>query len=292
MYNDSMPYIYTHAIMGLNVWEKCEKSVRELLEGQAPFFLLGTMGPDPYFGDALPPPVGRRSQAALGDRLHGVSMERLFAALLPLSQGEDRLFCYTLGFLCHVLLDNHTHPYIMARFPGDRHTPAEIAMDPVMVRRNGEARYFMPPGAFYGVDGEMALAVDRLHAELIWKLFALRTQGAYRRSLKKWLRVCALQFDPKGTKARLLKPFPTITSYLLTYGAADDGDLLNLGHKPWGAGAGGVERSGPSFIDLFDAACGEARQSLELAVKLRGRGDYGPLAKPLAGRSADAAESL
>ncbi len=292
MYNDCMPYNYAHAIMAQKARETREKQAQTLLAEQAGYYLLGTMGPDPYFGDALPPPVGRTSQAALADKLHAVSLEQLLAGLLPLSEGDDGLFCYTLGFLCHVLLDNHTHPYIEARFPGKGHTPAEIAMDPILAKRSGDPRYLMPPKAFYGAEEDAIQAIDQLHTKLMWKLFALRTQGAYRNSLKKWLRVCSLQFDPKGVKARLFKLIPGATDYLLTYDKADGQDLLNERHKPWGKQHRAEGETSPSFMDLFDQACREAAECLELAVQLRGTGDYGPLLQRLRGRSADAAESL
>ncbi len=285
VYNGCMPYNYTHAMMGLNALKIGEKETQAYVLRQEASFLLGTMGADPYFGDAFPPPVGNRARTDLADLLHALDGRRLFAAMLPLCGDNDALFCYTLGFLCHFLLDNRTHPYISSRFPGKLHTPAEIAIEPLMVERGGDPRFLTPPTDFYTANG--TAAVDALHARLFWRLFALRTEGLYCRALRKWLRVNDLQFDPHGKKRALLRPLPGATCYLLTFGMPDERDLLNLRHTPWGA-----DRHAESFPELFDAASREAAAQIALAVKLRDTGEYTPLLQTLEGRTADAAERI
>lgn len=283
VYNGCMPYNYTHAIMGLNALKIGEKAAAERVLKQEAAFLLGTMGADPYFGDALPPPVGNRARTDLADLLHALDGRKLFAAMLPLCGEDDALFAYALGFLCHFLLDNRTHPYIVSRFPDKLHTPAEIAIEPLMIERDGDPRFLTPPAKIY-LAHDMA-AVDALHARLFWKLFALRTEGLYCRSLRKWLRVNRLQFDPRGKKRALLRPFPGLTCYLLPFGIPDECDLLNLRHAPWGAD--GREES---FPELFDGAVVEAAEQIGLAAGLRDAGDYAPLLQALEGRTADAAD--
>jgi len=290
VYNEYMPYNYTHALLGQKAREHCEINTCGMLAQQEDFFLLGTMGPDAYFGDVLLPPVGRADRLQLPDRLHKQDGKSLFGALLAYAQADDSLFAYALGFLTHFLLDNHTHPYIIARFPGKEHSPAEIAIEMLMTEKQEDACYRVKPSRFYNRGG--VASIDALLARVNWKLFALRTEGCYPRSIKKWLGLGDLQFDPHGRKRVLLKPFKFITKYLLTPGVQDAADMLNERHAPWGRrDAKGNQRT-QSFLELFEAAREEATVCLDMAVSLRGKGDYGPLLDRFTGRTADAAESL
>lgn len=277
-------------MMSLNALQKCMPAAHTEAFFHESAFLLGTMGPDPYFGDALPPPVGSRARTDLADRLHAEDGGRLFSCLFALSRGDDALFSYALGFLCHFLLDNRTHPYISTRYPGKLHTPAEIAIDAELCANAIDARFLSSPTAVY-LTNDLA-ALDALHAQLFWKLFALRTEGLYSRSLKKWLRINDLSFDPRGKKRALLRPFPAATQFLLTPGQPSIGDSLNLSHAPWGVpDAAGKPRT-ESFQELLEAATNEAAALIGLACALRESGDSAPLCRRLEGRSADASEWL
>lgn len=279
-----MPYNYAHALVGITAQKSCANGAQVLLDANEGAFLLGTMGPDPYYGSALLPTVGGKWCGGLADRLHAMDGRALFGALLALASQSDADFAYALGFICHFLLDNLAHPYIEARFPGRLHTPAEIAIDPLILAHAGERRLVAAPRALY--DASLAQRVDALHAALFWKRFALRTDGDYARALPRWLWIANLQYDPRGRKRALFRPFPAVTRHLTTFGAPDTEDLLNLAHTPWGKGRT------ESFPELTARAAGEAAQWMELAVAGRRDGAYEPLLRLAEGRTADAAKEL
>lgn len=273
-------------MMAQNALKNCGEYAQKRLLAHEDFFLLGTMGADPYFMGAFPPPVGSRAFAGLGDLLHAADGYRLFTVMLAQCRGDEALIAYTAGALCHFLLDNHTHPYIASRFPDDLHTPAEIAIDALMIARQTDPRFHARPSAVYAADN--AAAIDALHARVCRTLFHLRTEGLYRRALKKWLRINDLQFDPYGKKRAFFRPLPGVARYLITPGMPDERDWLNLSHMPWG-NPGAAART-ESFPTLYAAACREASPLLALIAAVPETFAESPRAHALEGRTADAAE--
>lgn len=275
--------------MGRSAGKKAAECAQTRILSNPSAFLLGTMGPDPFYGGEIVPPVGDRFPRGLADRFHALEGRRLFRTLLPAAADDDATFAYALGFLSHFLLDHHTHPYIESRFPGKAHTPAEIALDGLLATRIGT-----PEETSALRRKEIACdsaKIDALIARVSWKLFALRTEGAYAGSLKKWLRIYHWQLDDKGYKRALTRPVPRIGSYLITPGLPDESDLLNEKHLAWGGATACAART-ESFLELFDAASDEAAQWMDLACAERQRCDFEPLLRLAEGRSADAAECL
>lgn len=283
MYNTCMPYNYAHALVGLYAADHCANPEAMGITDHYGAFFLGTMGPDPYYGDAFLPPVGSRARTDLADRLHALDGERLFSTLFTLSNGNAARTAYTFGLLCHFLLDNRAHPYIEARFPGRAHTPAEIAMDLPAVAYFSERRLTVSPRAFY--DCADVAEIDALHTALFWKLFSLRTQGVYARSLKKWLRLNTVSFDPSGRKRRLLRPFGSLASYFVSLDMSGAHDALNLDCAPWKSMRG-------VSTDSFPALLIAAREEAVTLIDLVCAGETDEALMQLKERSADAAENL
>ncbi|MEG1754965.1 MAG: zinc dependent phospholipase C family protein [Clostridia bacterium] len=281
-----MPYNYAHALVGICSVNRCSINVAGLIDRCSDAFFIGTMGPDPYFGDALPRSLAHPCQSHLSNLLHSLDGRILFSALLDLAKESEIYSAYALGFVCHFVLDNHTHPYIEAYFPGRKHTPAEIAMDLYLVDRANEPRLYVPPNVFYETASLRQL--DALHAALFERLFLLDTRGAFARAFRKWIRINALTFDPSGSKQKLLRFFPAAARYLV--GRHEDAaDALNLEHAPWAAPWAPDEIRTESFLDLFDEACAASSLLVNLAATAMESGDFSAVLSAIGRRSADAA---
>lgn len=265
-----MPYNFTHALAGLTALRFSSPEVNALARRQRDAFLIGTMGPDPYFGDAMPKPAFVPCRVGLAEQLHSLDMRVLFAAMVPLAKGNDVLSAYTLGFLCHFLLDTNAHPYIEARFSGKAHTPAEIKMDLAMTDRLALPGVPCPPRRFYRT--KHLAELDAFHAALACSLFGLNTAGAFRRSDRKWIAVNTVSYDPKNRKLRFFGALKhmfrlkgKLTGYLVSR-HSDPIDRLNLSHAPWSAPWEPQNRRTESFPDLFNQACAEAPDLLRAAL--------------------------
>lgn len=289
MYNAIMPYNYTHALLGVASARLFQEDAQCIFDAYPDAFFIGTMGPDPYYADAMPRPLFRTCRAGLADMLHSTDGKQLFTALVE-AAGDNRLRqAYALGFLCHFMLDYSVHPYVYAFFPGDAHTPGEIAMDALMVKRSGDSRFSVPPKAFWrtaNLDG-----LDAYHADFIELLYGQHTRGVFARSLRKWLSVNTLSYDPSGRKYRFFqKASPHIAGFLQTPARADAEDALNLSHRPWPGHPDHPERT-DSFVDLFEVAVSAAADCCNLfatAMCTHGHEALNHALDAVAGRDMDA----
>lgn len=265
-----MPYNYTHALVGRSAREQVQSSTRALIDAHVGAFRVGTMGPDPYFGDAMPKPLFAPCRFELAERFHTLDARTLFSCMLRLAAGDGARMAYTLGFLCHFLLDANAHPYIEARFPGKAHTPAEIRMDLAMVDRAGLPGWLEPPRRYYRTDALHAL--DAFHAALCEALFFEQTSGVFARSFRKWIAINTLSFDPDNCKLRffsaLESAFDTpgrVSGYLVSR-HDDPDDRLNRNRLAWRAPWEPERERTESFPDLFERACAEAPALLDAAA--------------------------
>ncbi len=264
-----MPYNFTHALVGLTALKDTTEAAATLAREHLGAFLIGTMGPDPYFGDAMPKPLFAPCRVDIAEKLHSLDARVLFSALFSLARGSQPKQAYVLGFLCHFLLDTNAHPYIEARFFGANHTPAEIQMDLMMTDRLSFPGVPQKPARFYRTPNLNEL--DELHADLCKTLFLQQTRGVFARGYRKWILVNTLTFDPSNRKRRffgaverLLRKPGKITSYLVSR-HPDPSDRQNLNHAAWRAPWAMETQRTESFVELFDRACAEAPGVLRAA---------------------------
>lgn len=286
-----MPYNFTHALVGLTALNDTIEAAALAQEYRGEF-LIGTMGPDPYFGDTMPRPLFVPCRVDVAEKLHSLDARVLFSALFPLARGSKAKQAYVLGFLCHFLLDTNAHPYIEARFSGVAHTPAEIQMDLMMTTRIAFSGVPARPARFYRTHHLDEL--DGMHAELCKALFSMETRGAFARGYRKWILVNSLTYDPKNRKRRffgalekLLRMPGKITSYLVSH-HPDPDDRLNLAHAVWRAPwAKEIDRT-ESFVELFDRACREAPEAMRAAYQAMQGGDSTAAMERIGARRMDA----
>jgi hypothetical protein len=283
-----MPYNYTHALVGLTALETANDTVKALVGKHKGAFLIGTMGPDPYFGDEMPKPLFALCRKPVADKLHTMDMRVIASALLPLAARNPAAQAYALGFLCHFLLDTNAHPYIEARFSGKAHTPAEIQIDLMMTERVNRPGVPLPPARFYR-RGEAAV-LDSLHTSLIRQLLSLEIKGAFSRSLRKWIAVNTVSFDPNNRKLRFFNALDhsgKLTGFLVAR-HPDPHDRLNLGHGEWRAPWAPEQARTESFPDLFDRAVWEAPALLNAAYAAMTSGELAPALALIGSRRMDA----
>lgn len=283
-----MPYNYTHALVGLAALENADDAVKALVGTHKGAFLIGTMGPDPYFGDEMPKPLFAPCRKPVADKLHTLDMRVIASALLPLAGESPAAQAYALGFLCHFLLDTNAHPYIEARFSGKAHTPAEIQIDLMMTDRVQHPGVPLPPTRFYR-RGEVA-ALDRLHTSLIRQLLSIEIKGAFSRSLHKWIAVNTVSFDPNNRKLRFFSKLDQsgkLTGFLVAR-HPDPDDRLNLDHKQWCAPWAPEQVRTESFPELFDLAVKEAPALLNAALSTMTGGEIAPALTLIGSRRMDA----
>ncbi|MDD4311376.1 MAG: zinc dependent phospholipase C family protein [Eubacteriales bacterium] len=264
-----MPYNFTHALVGLTALKHTSGAVSDLVHANLGAFLIGTMGPDPYFGDSMPKPILAQSRVDLAEKLHTLDARALFSALFPLTTDSAQKQAYVLGFLCHFLLDTNAHPYIEARFFGKAHTPAEIQIDLMMTSRVAFPGVPEKPRVFYKT--RCLRGLDELHTQLTKTLFGMQTQGAFARGFRKWILVNTLSYDPNNRKLRFFSQVERlfhihgkITSFLVSR-HPDPDDRLNLNHAVWRAPWDETART-ESFVELFERACQEAPGVMNAAL--------------------------
>lgn len=286
-----MPYNFTHALVGLTALQHTSEAVSALVNANLGEFLIGTMGPDPYFGDTRPRPLFTKARDDLAEKLHTLDARILFSALFPLAANSAPQQAYVLGFLCHFLLDTSAHPYIEARYFGKEHTPAEIQIDLMLASRIAFPGVPQKPRAFYRT--RRLRDLDELHAQLSESLFSEETRGVFARSFRKWITVNALSYDPQNRKReffarveKLLRIPGRITSFLVSR-HPDPDDRLNLRHASWRAPWEEKSRS-ESFVELFDLACTEAPGLMGAALLAMKSGDSADAIERIGARRMDA----
>ncbi len=283
-----MPYNYTHALVGLTALENADDAVKALVAKHRGSFLIGTMGPDPYFGDEMPKPLFAPCRKPVADKLHTMDMRVIASALLPLAGESPAAQAYTLGFLCHFLLDTNAHPYIEARFSGKAHTPAEIQIDLMMTDCIKRPDVPLPPARFYRTRETAVL--DALHTSLIRKLLSLEIKGSFSRSLQKWIAVNTVSFDPNNRKLRVFSRLDhsgKLTGFLVAR-HPDPDDRLNLGHIEWRAPWAPEQARTESFPELFDRAVQETTPLLNTAYTAMTGGELAPALALIGSRRMDA----
>lgn len=113
-----MPAIVAHHLFGTELYAELAPTIGEG-EAARNAFLLGNIGPDPYFClRVLPHAVPYRE---LGATMHAKRPAKLLAAvhehLIAADVGSQNpaARAFALGFLCHYLLDSTVHPLVYAQ---------------------------------------------------------------------------------------------------------------------------------------------------------------------------------
>ncbi len=145
-----MPAIFTHVQFGKEVAAGLSPALQALVSAHEESFYLGTQGPDLLFYHKLLKSKKKNPARKLGWDMHErtseafflAATEKLFADGENLEDGEffpkSAAAAYTLGFLCHYVLDSTCHPTIdKASVDGLTHGKIESELDKYILRRAG-----------------------------------------------------------------------------------------------------------------------------------------------------------
>ncbi len=146
-----MPANYAHRIFGDTVLHTLSPSLFERLEPHIPLFNMGLHGPDLLF---YYQPWHSPALQVLGHRLHGCTCRQVISTMLeviPTLPEEDRDggLAYTLGFVCHFLLDSACHPYVGRLVEAGKgpHCTIEAEFDWWLMEHDGHAPRDVDPVA-------------------------------------------------------------------------------------------------------------------------------------------------
>lgn len=132
-----MPTTYTHDLFGKAVFQKLPEEIRKIIHRNKTEYLIGLHGPDILFYYR---PFHRNEVNQTGHRMHEEIAADFFRHCKReyLVSGEEGILSYTLGFICHYMLDSSCHPYIYSytERTGASHAEIETELDRAFMEKN------------------------------------------------------------------------------------------------------------------------------------------------------------
>ncbi len=131
-----MPDIVAHVSMGNKVLAMLDTEIAACIDPSV--FRFGILGPDPYIYYRFFAPFFRCGVNKRGAIMHREKTGVFLTELAKVS-GENGMFSFLAGFLCHFALDANAHPYINAKAKGNSnlHTAIEHKLDMLELQRQG-----------------------------------------------------------------------------------------------------------------------------------------------------------
>lgn len=134
-----MPCIYAHDSFGKRVAALLPEELQQIIKKYPDEFNAGLQGPDFLFFDR---PMFHLRTNRMGHWQHGTPLSPFLKRLIPFIQKEgidSSMYAYTLGFLCHFILDSECHSFVipMSEKPGYRHLAIENEFDRHLLRKDG-----------------------------------------------------------------------------------------------------------------------------------------------------------
>lgn len=143
-----MPTTYAHDFFGKLVYQKLPETMQELIVNHKMAYLIGLHGPDILFYYR---PFCQNEVNSLGHRMHEEIAAGFFKECKHkyLQTENQTLLVYTLGFICHYMLDSTCHPYIEQYMvkTGAGHDEIESELDRELMERNGRNPFVYRPAA-------------------------------------------------------------------------------------------------------------------------------------------------
>lgn len=199
-----MPTTFTHDLFGRGVYHMLPQEEREKIRRHGRLYRIGLHGPDILFYFHLY--KNRVNQ-------HGVKMHQEIARPFlerglrrAHDEGDEALFVYLLGFVCHFLLDSTCHPYIYSIESEVSHTLIEKELDRLLMEEDGKDPFVYRPSCCIQPDRKTARTIQKVFPEFspltIYRSLCMmkRTTNLmiYRNSWKQRLLVAALKACGQG----------------------------------------------------------------------------------------------
>lgn len=284
-----MPAIITHDLFGKDVYGETFETIGGSRDA-AEAFLLGNQGPDPLFFVAADPRY--RGVGKLASTLHRARPAEFLVAMkgavreLP-APARPIGRAYTLGYVCHYLLDRTVHPLVLSQVnalcsvgveglgPNDAsevHAVIETELDELSltIKRGETVAAYRPDTAVLRGRDSMLDAVGSLYAGAVADAFGLAVPKAMFKSAVRAERLAQKAlYSPAGAKRAVLSAAerlvrPHAMTGAMSHRAVErtESAFANAEHARWRHPATGAE-SRASFWDLYDQARAGALAAIE-----------------------------
>lgn len=287
-----MPAFITHYLCGNSLLRLIEDdSLKSLISEYRNTFNLGTQGPDIFYYYGAWPWKKNHGISDLGNRLHEektgeLIMELLMYAAASEADVKEMLTAYISGYICHYMLDCHTHPYVFYRTGFVRsgeaptskytcyHRMFETALDVLMLRGElGKKPYEFDSAGQIRIPARTALEIGKMYSTVLNKVYqADISAGLVQQAIADTVGISAVLRDKTGIKKGLfeglekgLKKPPLYSSMFLPSKIEDKPDYLNSCHSLWYLPWDNSKKQTSSFTDNFFAAAAEAKNIVETA---------------------------
>ena len=278
-----MPGIATHHIFGI----EAHRAFPELIgksQSCREAFLLGNLGPDPFFHLAVSP--AWQKYRRLASRMHTQNPTGLLDAvhvhMVAPPSATPATKAYALGFLCHYLLDSHVHPLVYAQqfALGDKgveglpfegawlyrsiHATIETEIDEYQLTRklNQSAASYPPHKNMLCCSSDTLADVSQSMAGVLDRTYGLSVPSGLFATAVELNRAGQRLLDSKGSGLRgrfdFFKPLGYSVSYLRALshsGASREYTVFtNSDHYPWPHPYEPGKVFDASFDELYDQA--------------------------------------
>lgn len=144
-----MPTTYAHNLFGKAVFQNLPPELKDIVQENDMAYRIGLHGPDVLF---YYKPYKKNSVSAKGSDAHKEKASTIFLRCKELlaRDGDPALLAYTLGFICHFMLDSTCHPFIGSymKKTGAHHDELETEFDRVLMEKMGLNPFHYRPGNF------------------------------------------------------------------------------------------------------------------------------------------------
>ncbi|KUO77630.1 MAG: hypothetical protein APF77_19955 [Clostridia bacterium BRH_c25] len=281
-----MPALLTHYLCGNAMLKLVEDDhMRNSILNHRNVFNLGTQGPDIFFYYGAWPWTKNKGMTEFGDRMHEERTGEFILEALKYSAGYDEpsksvLAAYMCGYLCHYVLDCHTHPYIFYKTgfvrTGEAYTSKytcyhrmfETALDVLMLNYELGKR---PPefnaAEQIKISGHDAAVIGKMYSVILKKVYDEKIDTKLVcQAIADISGIAAVLRDKTGIKKILLSKIekslgrpPMFSSMILPLEINDGLDYLNISHSAWKLPWDNSVALTSSFIESFEAAAKEAK---------------------------------
>ncbi len=158
-----MPTTYTHDIFGKLVFQKLPEEIKAVILRQKAAYAIGLHGPDLLF---YYKPFQNNEVNQMGQRMHGEIAAAFFGHCKEkyLLTGDEAVLSYTLGYICHYMLDSTCHPYVYryTERTGASHAEIETDLDRALMEKNGKNPFRYRPSSALHADRRIIKAIASL----------------------------------------------------------------------------------------------------------------------------------
>lgn len=143
-------------------------------------YRIGLHGPDVLF---YYKPFKKNAVSDQGTRMHQEPASVIFRHCKELlaEDGDPKLLAYTLGFICHFMLDSTCHPYISRymKETGARHDELETDFDRVLMEVDNKDPFRYRPGSFIRLEDRLLKIMEKVFfpvtaREIAYALWGMR----------------------------------------------------------------------------------------------------------------------